>query len=104
MSSISTDRIPLVTLERPPARRRGTWLGVRPFRSIELPRPKATPSGLFPAVPVRPEPPMGRALRLRRAVAWTVVLGTAALLAYASWQRVAHGATAPAPHGAHARG
>jgi hypothetical protein len=101
MSSISTDRVPLVTLELPPSRRSGKLLRVRPFRSIELPRPRATPSGLFPAVPVRPEPPIGLALRLRRAVAWTVVLGTVALLAYAIWPRLAHGAATD--HDPHAR-
>lgn len=88
MSSTSTERIPLVALEHPPARRREP-LRVRPFRSLELPRPRTTPSGLFPAVAVRPEPPIGLALRLRRAVALFVVLGTVSLVAYAAWQRVA---------------
>jgi hypothetical protein len=64
---------------------------VRPFGAIEpLPRPR-TASGLLPAAEVRPVPPMGRALRLRRAVALFVVLGTLCLVAYVASQRVAHG-------------
>jgi hypothetical protein len=92
MSPISTDDVPIVMLDRPRARRSegSRPLRVRPFREVTLPRPKNTPSGLFPAAQVRPEPPVGGALRLRRAVALTVVLGTVSLLAYASWQRVAH--------------
>jgi hypothetical protein len=92
MPPISTDDVPLVMLDRPRARRAEASrpLRVRPFREVTLPRPKNTPSGLFPAAQVRPEPPVGGALRLRRAVALTVVLGTVGLLAYASWQRVAH--------------
>jgi hypothetical protein len=62
---------------------------VEPFREVVVPRPKATPSGLFPAAEVVPLPPVGMALRLRRAVALTVVVGTVSLLAYVSWQRVA---------------
>jgi cytochrome c-type biogenesis protein CcmH/NrfG len=102
--SISTESFPLLTLERQPARRREP-MRVRPFRSPEVPRPSALKSGLFPAVEWQPEPPRGRALRLRRAVALVVVLGTVSLLSYASWQRVAHGhelsnrASAPAAHG-----
>lgn len=104
MSSFSsTDRIPFVTLERPQPRQ-AEPLRVRPFlRARELPRPKTT-SGLFPAVPVRPGPPMGYALRARRAVALTVVIGSVCLLTYAAWQRVAHGATPPAAQHARARG
>jgi len=95
MSSFSTDRIPFVTLDRSSVR-------VRPFRSIErLPRPKAR-SGLVPAASERPEPPKGDALRLRRAVAWIVVIGSVCLVGYAASQRV-HGATTSMPHGAHAR-
>jgi hypothetical protein len=108
MTPISTDSMPLMMLDRSRARRGESSrpLRVRPFREVTLPRPKDTPSGLFPAVPVRPGPPVGGALRLRRAVALTVVLGTVGLLAYASWQRVAHARelvehTAPtAGHGA----
>jgi hypothetical protein len=84
MTSISTDTLPLLMLESPVAR-------VRPLRAPEVPRPRAAPSGLFPAAAVVPEPPIGTALRLRRAVAWTVVLGTVGLLVYASWQRVVLG-------------
>lgn len=86
----STDRIPLVTLERPVRRR--TSVHVQPFRSIELlPRPRTPSSGLLPAAEVRPEPPpVGAALRLRRAVALVVVLGTLCLLGYVASQRVAH--------------
>jgi hypothetical protein len=80
MSSTSTERIPLLTLEP---------LRVRPFRAPELPRPRTTPSGLFPAVALRPGPPMGLALRLRRAVGLVVVLGTVGLVTYAAWQRAA---------------
>ncbi len=57
---------------------------------VDLPRPEATPSGLFRIVPVEPEPPARGALKLRRAVGLTVLIGTLGLLAYASWQRVAH--------------
>lgn len=99
----STDRIAFVTLERPQPRG-AEPVRVRPFlRARELPRPK-TPSGLFPAAPVRPGPPKGYALRARRAVALTVVVGSVCLLAYAAWQRVAHGATATVVQGAHSRG
>ena len=60
---------------------------VHPFSRVELePPPSDTNSGLFPAVEARPTPDR-RALRLRRAVLMTVVLGAAALLGYASWQR-----------------
>jgi hypothetical protein len=90
MTPISTDGMPLLMLDRPHARGESTPLRVRPFREVSVPRPKDTPSGLFPAVPMRLEPPVGRALRLRRAVALTVVLGTVGLLAYASWQHAAH--------------
>jgi hypothetical protein len=106
--SISTESFPLLTLERQPVRRREP-LRVRPFRAPEVPRPSVTSSGLFPAVEWRPEPPRGRALRLRRAVALIVVLGTVGLLSYASWQRAAHAhelagrATVPAAHGPLAR-
>lgn len=111
MTPISTDDVPLVMLDRPRARRGESSrpLRVRPFREITLPRPKNTPSGLFPAAQLRPEPPVGGALRLRRAVALTVVLGTVSLLVYASWQRAAHArelaelAAAPAGHGSAAR-
>ena len=88
MSSVSTDRIPLVSLEHEPARRREP-LRVRPFRSPDVPRPRHAPSGLFPAAPIRPEPPKGLALRLRRVVALVVVLGTVSLVAYAAWPRIA---------------
>ena len=80
MSSYSNERIPRITLEP---------LRVRPLRALELPRPRTAPSGLFPAVAMPPEPPMGLALRLRRAVALIVVLGTVGLVAYAVWQHVA---------------
>lgn len=98
MSSSSTERIPLVTLEHPPARRRQA-VRVRPFRSLELPRPRTTPSGLFPAVAVRPNPPVGFALRLRRAVALVVVLGTVSLMAYAAWQSAGRGREPTRAHG-----
>lgn len=61
---------------------------VEPFAEIVVPRPKPT-SGLFPAAQAVPRPPEGTALRLRRAVALMVVLGTVGLVAYASWYRVA---------------
>lgn len=101
MSSISTESYPLLTIERQPRRREP--LHVRPFRTPEVPRPSTTTSGLFPAVPFKLEPPKGRALRLRRVVALIVVLGTVCLLSYVAWQRVAHGAAAPAAHGPLAR-
>lgn len=88
MSSISTDRMPLLSLDPLPARRREP-LRVRPFRSPEISRPRTTPSGLFPAVPIQPEPPRGLALRLRRVVGLVVVLGTVGLVAYAAWQHSA---------------
>ena len=62
-------------------------LRVEPFREVPLPRPRPTPSGLFPATSALP--PAARTSRLRRAVALAVVLGTVGLLAYVSWQRVA---------------
>lgn len=98
MPSYSTDRIhggPVGALDGVPVRREP--MRVRPFHAPELPRPKE-PSGLLPAAEVRPEPPMGLALRLRRAVALVVVLGTVSLLAYAAWQRVARHRE-PAPVG-----
>lgn len=88
---------PFMPIDRPPPRRRRTQLHVRPFDAFEaidaVPRPRHTaPSGLLPAAEAqtRPEPPVGSALRLRRAVALFVVLGTLALLAYAAAQRVAN--------------
>lgn len=78
-----------MTRERSPADD-ARALHMRPIRDVVLPRPKATPSGLFPAVQVQPLPIAGPALRLRRAVGLTVLLGTVCLLAYASWQRAAH--------------
>ncbi len=84
-------------LDDVPVRRREP-VRVRPFHAPELPRPRE-PSGLLPAAEVRPEPPIALALRLRRAVALTVVLGTVSLLAYAGWQRVAHDRELP-PAGA----
>jgi len=89
MSSISTESFPLLAIERQ-THRRGP-LRVRPFRPPEVPRPTTTTSGLFPAVPMKLEPPRGRALRLRRVVAVVVVLGTVCLLSYVTWQRLAHG-------------
>lgn len=86
---LSTDRIPFVPLERPVRRRKSVH--VQPFRSIELlPRPRTPSSGLVPAAEVRPEPPVGAALRLRRAVALVVVLGTLCLMGYVASQRVAN--------------
>jgi hypothetical protein len=64
---------------------------------IVVPRPKEAPSGLLRAAAVVPEAPVGGALRLRRAVALTVVLGTVSLLAYASWLRGAHARQPAAP-------
>jgi hypothetical protein len=64
---------------------------MRPLRVSDVPRPRHTKSGLFPAATAPPDPPAGAALRARRAVALTVVVGTLCLLAYASWKRVAHG-------------
>lgn len=75
-------------------------LRVEPFRELTLPRrPRTTPSGLFPAVETPAEQPSaGMTSRLRRAVALAVVVGTVGLLAYASWQRVAHASRAPVEH------
>ncbi|MEM7155764.1 MAG: hypothetical protein AAF799_23135 [Myxococcota bacterium] len=71
--------------------RQSQTLRVKPFQQIDLqPPPSNKNSGLFPAVAVAPTPPNDRALRLRRAVLLTVVVGGLGLLAYASWQRVAH--------------
>ena len=91
--SSSTERIhhgPVgASLERRERRRKSVH--VQPFRSIELlPRPRTPSSGLLPAAEVRPEPPVGAALRLRRAVALVVVLGTLCLAGSVASQRVAH--------------
>lgn len=77
--------------------RQSQTLRVKPFQTIDLkPPPSERNSGLFPAVAVAPLPPNDRALRLRRAVLLTVVVGGLSLLAYASWQRVAHARSADA--------
>ncbi len=66
---------------------------VRPFREIDVPRPSAATSGLFPEGEITPAAPMRPGLP--RVVLLTVVVGVVGLLAYTSWQRVAR-AQAPA--------
>ncbi|MCX4239258.1 hypothetical protein [Paraliomyxa miuraensis] len=66
---------------------------VESFREVTLPRPRSTPSGLFPAVTA--PPPTVMTSRLRRMVALAVVIGTVGLLAYVSWQRGAHASRGP---------
>lgn len=66
---------------------------VRPLSELDLEPPGSPNSGLFPTVEAKPASRELTGQGLRRAVLMFVVLGVVALLAYASWARLAHGRT-----------